>query len=335
MTSDRKPSRCYEGSDPVYSILHDLSLLPNTSVHNRSNRTIPVYRCYYVLALVFILLTPLATNPTGITVDMDLSIRPNAVNVDYSPSNESFSPQDLFDQEYLANWYATLSKQPPNIHSNTFLDESYFRCSVPSFDLPVSEEYPSGLQSTSLSGQSELNFAPSVNTASILDTNVPITPDITVSPAYSPCDEDALATPPLSPLALKCGNPKSSTPPGEEPTLKRRRGRPKLKRGPPDSIDILSPKRHQCVSRVPHNQVERKYREGLNSELARLSSVVPALSWSDKGAELGQPKPTKAMVISYATELIITIGSDNDELRKENEQLVGQIRRKMCIQSNS
>jgi hypothetical protein len=85
---------------------------------------------------------------------------------------------------------------------------------------------------------------------------------------------------------------------------------------------------------VCHNQVERKYREELNSELARLSSVVLALSRSDKDAELRQPKPTKAMVFSYATELIITIGSDNDELRKENEQLVGQMRRKMCVQSN-
>jgi hypothetical protein len=81
--------------------------------------------------------------------------------------------------------------------------------------------------------------------------------------------------------------------------------------------------------------VERKYREGLNLALARLSSVVPALSRSDEGAEVGQSKPTKAIVILCATELIITIESENDELRKENEQLVGQMRREMSAQSAS
>jgi hypothetical protein len=59
---------------------------------------------------------------------------------------------------------------------------------------------------------------------------------------------------------------------------------PKLKRRLPNTTDIPSPKLHQYMSRVPLNQVERKYCQRLNLELARLSSVVPALSRSDEGA---------------------------------------------------
>jgi hypothetical protein len=68
-----------------------------------------VQRCYYVLALVSILLTPLATNPTGITVDMDLSIRPNAVNVDYSPTTPSVYRWDSINRQSRAVVRSTMS----------------------------------------------------------------------------------------------------------------------------------------------------------------------------------------------------------------------------------
>src|SRR3712207_8387256 len=47
----------------------------------------------------------------------------------------------------------------------------------------------------------------------------------------------------------------------------------------------------RSTGRLPHNQVERKYREGLNAELERLRRAVPTLPQSDEAGAMGQPKP--------------------------------------------
>jgi hypothetical protein len=72
---------------------------------------------------------------------------------------------------------------------------------------------------------------------------------------------------------------------------------------------------------LPHNQVERKYREGLNSELERLRRAVPTLPHSEDGGIMGQPKPSKAMVLSSAIDYIRSIEKERDALRAENETL--------------
>lgn len=256
-------------------------------------------------------------------MDVDLSIHSIVANIDYSPTSESLS-QDLFGQAYYADLYATLPDQSLDTFFDDTLDDSYFGCSVSSIEFPVGLDYPSAFQPAPRYDQLELNFASSVDTASILEPNVPVTSTTTISSARSPREKDALATPPLSPSSLKCETPDSSTSPVDEPILKRRRGRPRLDFKLSGSIGIPSPKRLRRTSCVPHNQVERKYRDGLNSELERLRRVIPALSHSDEGAVIGSPKPTKAMVLSCAIGYIKKIELEKDELRGKYEQLGGK-----------
>jgi hypothetical protein len=82
---------------------------------------------------------------------------------------------------------------------------------------------------------------------------------------------------------------------------------------------------------MPHVQVERKYREGLNSDLERLRRAVPTLLQSGEGAVMGQPKPSKAMVLSCAVAYIAKIEHERDGLREGNEQLGGSMWRETTV----
>src|SRR5690242_16714441 len=60
--------------------------------------------------------------------------------------------------------------------------------------------------------------------------------------------------------------------------------------------------------RLPHNQVERKYRESLNTQLDSLRRVVPSLQQNNRGCDgadiedLPTPsKPSKAVILASAT----------------------------------
>jgi acyl-coenzyme A synthetase/AMP-(fatty) acid ligase len=68
---------------------------------------------------------------------------------------------------------------------------------------------------------------------------------------------------------------------------------------------------------VPHNQVERKYREGLNSEIEKLRRAVPTLPQSNDSGVIGQPKPSKAIVVSAAVDYIRRTEKERDTLREE------------------
>jgi hypothetical protein len=159
-----------------------------------------------------------------------------------------------------------------------------------------------------------------------------------LSPTPSLCGDGAATlptSPPLSPSSLKRETPDEPASAGEEPEQKRpqrKRGRPRLDRNLSDtpstsSNHSTSSSKHQCqqnrTSRLPHNQVERKYREGLNSELERLRRAVPTLPQSDEGQLMGQPKPSKAMVLAGAIEYIRKIERERDALLEENERLGG------------
>jgi hypothetical protein len=103
---------------------------------------------------------------------------------------------------------------------------------------------------------------------------------------------------------------------------RRRRGRPRLNFSDSEIHSAVSSStKDQCTGRLPHNQVERKYREGLNSELERLRRAVPTLPHSENGGAMGQPKPSKAMVLSSAIEYIKRIEKERDALRVEVEKL--------------
>lgn len=105
-----------------------------------------------------------------------------------------------------------------------------------------------------------------------------------------------------------------------EPTLgpapRRRRGRPKLKRGSSDesSKKVVS-------QRIPHNQVERKYREMLNAEMERLRLNVPTLSQYDSTFLSGPSKPSKATILAAAVDYIKTLEAEAERLTDENAGL--------------
>jgi hypothetical protein len=79
--------------------------------------------------------------------------------------------------------------------------------------------------------------------------------------------------------------------------------------------------------RLPHNQVERKYRESLNTQLDSLKRVVPSLQ-NQRGCDgadiedLPTPsKPSKAVVLASATAYIKQMEKDKKSLADENQLL--------------
>ena len=72
-----------------------------------------------------------------------------------------------------------------------------------------------------------------------------------------------------------------------------------------------------------HSQIERKYREALNSEFERLRRVVPTLSQRDSSNLTDSPKPRKATVVASAIDYINMIKAERDRLLEENELLRG------------
>jgi hypothetical protein len=73
----------------------------------------------------------------------------------------------------------------------------------------------------------------------------------------------------------------------------------------------------QRTTRIPHNMVERKYRDGLNAQLERLRRAVPAQLQSDDGDGTSQPRPSKSMVIAAAINHIETVTLERDMLQDE------------------
>jgi hypothetical protein len=78
-------------------------------------------------------------------------------------------------------------------------------------------------------------------------------------------------------------------------------------------------------------QVERKYREGLNSDLERLRRAIPTLLQSREGAVMGQPKLRKVMVLLCAVAYIAKIEHERDRLREGNKQLGGSMWRETTV----
>jgi hypothetical protein len=101
------------------------------------------------------------------------------------------------------------------------------------------------------------------------------------------------------------------------PTPKRKRGRPKLNRRASEP----SPSKNTISQRVPHNQVERKYRQMLNAEMERLRISVPTLPQHDGTSLAGPPKPSKATVLTAAVDYIKMLEVETERLTEENEVL--------------
>ncbi|KAF1944704.1 hypothetical protein EJ02DRAFT_85747 [Clathrospora elynae] len=93
----------------------------------------------------------------------------------------------------------------------------------------------------------------------------------------------------------------------------------------PQANDDGKPKSRR---RLPHNQVERKYRESLNTQLDSLKRVVPSLQQGQHACDgvdiedLPTPsKPSKAVILASATAYIRQMEKDKKSLADENQLL--------------
>ncbi|KAH7111746.1 hypothetical protein B0J11DRAFT_542899 [Dendryphion nanum] len=240
-------------------------------------------------------------------MDTNLSVYPEFADTDCASTNELFSWQNSLDQNYLANLYSAQLDQPLDYHAAFY--------SAPAL------------------GQMKQRLTSNFDTAFTFEPSIPITPTTGGSSAPIFCSDGilTLATPPLSPSSPDRDAPNKANLPGEEQTPKRpqcKHGRPTLDRKLSDtvavpSIDNPSSTHPQRTLPIPHNQVERKYREGLNSEMERLRCTVPVLSQNEMDAVIGRPKPSKAMVLSCAIKYIKEIEHDRNGLREMIRQLNG------------
>ncbi|KAF3049581.1 hypothetical protein E8E11_007776 [Didymella keratinophila] len=85
--------------------------------------------------------------------------------------------------------------------------------------------------------------------------------------------------------------------------------------------------------RLPHNQVERKYRESLNTQLESLRRVVPSLQQNARacdGADIEDlptpSKPSKAVILASATAHIKQQEKDKKALADENALLRARVK---------
>ncbi|KAI8933822.1 hypothetical protein NX059_009524 [Plenodomus lindquistii] len=98
----------------------------------------------------------------------------------------------------------------------------------------------------------------------------------------------------------------------------------------PNTNDDQKPKSRR---RLPHNQVERKYRESLNTQLESLRRVVPALQQDSRacdGADIEDlptpSKPSKAVILASATAYIKQQEKDKKSLADENQLLRARVK---------
>ncbi|KAF2115615.1 hypothetical protein BDV96DRAFT_612318 [Lophiotrema nucula] len=273
---------------------------------------------------------------------------PMVANPDYSPNNDIFSYPDAFDKAYLADAYTAR----PDYTLDALFDTNSF------LDHPVSSVERS---SSLASNQSFFNTPPTTATT-ISPTNVNSWPNSNQPPfgrignvndAFAPSPtfnkpsdyfhiSEATLREDSSPTPSLCGDgpqpqQRHSSPSQSPRSLKRetpeweqeakpkrpqkRRGRPRLDRTSTDSS--INSSKARTAQRLPHNQVERKYREGLNAELERLRRAVPTLIQRDPGDFSGPPKPSKATILASAIDYIKKIEQERDALKGENEMLRG------------
>jgi len=106
----------------------------------------------------------------------------------------------------------------------------------------------------------------------------------------------------------------------QAPAPKRKRGRPRIHRNDSANSDAANQANDQQWSsagkRSSHNQVERKYRETLNSGLERLRQAVPAVREGNFPAT-ANGRPSKAQVLEGAITYIKQL---EEEVRRRDEE---------------
>ena len=269
--------------------------------------------------------------------------------LDCSPTNEAFFSPNAFDQTSLTDSY--------NTRLNDWANCDSFDRPLSEVDLPAGFAPKNNAVFNAISPAAALEIAyanmsqwPSVSLAPFgqlgNDNDA-----FTIGLPFNTIDSDTVESScpslqELSPTPSLCADdpqPAQTSPAPSYDSLKRKwlddavndeaqpkraqrkRGRPRINRSETDPTNYStgnSPK-PRPNRRLPHNQVERKYREGLNSELERLRCAVPTLPQRDSSDLAGPPKPSKATVLASAIDYIKAIKAERDKLLEENEHLRG------------
>jgi len=135
-------------------------------------------------------------------------------------------------------------------------------------------------------------------------------------------------SPPTSPPAFSCSpeypKRRSSCSSPSSPVhetlpcpVTRKRGRPRLHRANSNSSTCSENCIHTHKHRVPHNEVERKYRDRLNTELERLRRVVPTLP-------RGHTRLSKSMILAGAIDYIEKTEREKEAARHSQENSRGR-----------
>jgi hypothetical protein len=277
---------------------------------------------------------------------MPYSSYPQVVNSDYSPSldilafqdpfetddyttSPDYLPSTFFDSDSFSDRPLTSIEMTPTGYSSK---QPSFNPTLPATGISAADSQPDFQQTyfqTPFGQLDQYSLGYSLDPSSINSFDPtpfsPVTETSSRTPSLCGDAQQQAHSPPMSPPLVK--REASFSPPAiEEETTStrplRKRGRPRLDRfdSDPHSTGSSSGK-YSRGGRLPHNQVERKYREGLNSELERLRRTVPTLPQSDDGSAMGQPKPSKAMILSGAIDYIKQIEKERDALKEEVERL--------------
>jgi len=148
----------------------------------------------------------------------------------------------------------------------------------------------------------------------VSDASSPPTPSLYYEDDLSSSIDPAF---PISPTAES-----AYTPPSPAAAPPKKRGRPRIVRPENSSTESTTKSSTRPSKRLPHNQVERKYREGLNAELERLRLALPTLpKWDVEHGSSSMSKASKATVLATAVAYIRDIERELDSLKQENEAL--------------
>lgn len=215
------------------------------------------------------------------------------------------------NRPYVADAWATqLCEAPPSLFDPIF-DASVARYDLPSDTLPRSSEASAHVFAAAAGvGVSALQIPPPAGASLPRASSMP-SPGSDGS-SNSPSCSTGLESPPH----VSTNAEYADTTPKRR---KKKRGRSKLD---PIARGVSGASAEdQCTARIPHNKVERKYREGLNTELERLRRAVPTMLQSHNGSGIGQPKPSKSMVIAAAIKHIEMVTQQRDMLQNENDEI--------------
>jgi Helix-loop-helix DNA-binding domain len=102
--------------------------------------------------------------------------------------------------------------------------------------------------------------------------------------------------------------------------IRKKRGRPKLEK--PKDGDSGDGRRQQRT-RMPHNEVERKYRESLNQGFEKLRTAIPSLPENNPETGATAQKQSKAVVLGAAIDYIKHLEAEVERFKEENESLRG------------